>query len=103
MSDDPTPLSLPSHLPYPITITRLVAPLQSTVTRGTKLLEYTFTSDTARRAISRRAEGKIVDREDERAAEGDMVGSWESPVEGELLKWGHGVQAGLRIEKRHAR
>lgn len=103
MSDDPTPLTLPTHLPFPLTITRLFPSSSTTLVRGDKLLEYTFTSDTSRRALSRIAAGKPAGSEDGEPRENDMVGSWECPIDGEMVRWGEGVKVGMKIEKRHAR
>lgn len=112
MSDDPTPLSLPSHLPYPIIITRLYPSSSlSDIQRGSKVFEYSFTSDTSRRALAKSAiakDGSAGPRKrgegaEEGVGENDMIGSWESPVEGEFIKWGAGVKAGMMIERKNAR
>lgn len=112
MSDDPTPLSLPSHLPYPIVITRLFpSSSNDALIRGSKILEYSFTSDTSRRALAKLARDKSGnvegirkrgEGEEEGVGENDMIGSWECPVEGEFVKWGVGVKVGMIIERKHA-
>lgn len=103
MSDDPTPLSLPPHLPYPIKISRLIANTGDSIDRGTRLLEYTFTSDTSKRALAAKgANGNGTGSDGFVGRENDMVGSWESPVEGVLEKWGK-VRLGERLEARAAR
>jgi RNA polymerase II subunit A-like phosphatase len=106
--DPPTPLSLPSNLPYPIIISRLLSSPDSYISRGTRLLEYSFTSDTSRHALGRARrkgehEGGSEKKDADEARENDMVGTWDSPVEGTLVQWEEGVKAGMRIEKRHAR
>jgi RNA polymerase II subunit A-like phosphatase len=93
-------------LPYPITISRLLISPGSEITRGTRLLEFSFTSDTSRRVLERARrrveEGKAgkAEGEDE-ARENDMVGSWESPVDGTLVEWEDAAKAGTKVEKRH--
>lgn len=104
MSDDPTPLSLPSTLPFPITVSRLHAAAGESISRGKPLLTYTFTSATATRELARLARGlqlsEGVRREDVR--EGDMSATWESGIEGDLIRWEESVELGKVIERRHA-
>jgi RNA polymerase II subunit A-like phosphatase len=105
MSDPPTPFSPPSTLPYPITLTRLLVKPGSSVSRGDKLLEYSFLSSTRRRELEKRARASEAEGEegvDESKWENDMMGSWESPVGGEVVKW-VGVEVGKKVERRFAR
>lgn len=96
-----TPLSLRPDLPYPITLTRLVAAPGTRLRRGDRLLEYSFTSATRRREnAAAERDGKPVPPE---RRKDDMVGSWESPIDGEVVSWSPGVHAGMVIEQRHAR
>lgn len=95
---DTTPLSLPADLPYPITITRLCAAAGDQVHRGDKLLEYSFTSATRRKEISdAERNGKPLSDKD---TKDDMVGSWESPIDGQVVSWMTGVQVRAKIEQR---
>lgn len=104
MSDDPTPISLPVSLPYPITISRLHASPGQSISRGTSLLTYTFTSATATRELARLNRGlqpsEGVRKEDVR--EWDMSATWESGIEGELVRWAVGIEVGRTVERRHA-
>lgn len=64
-----TPLFLPYSLPYPITIQRRLAPTSSTpIPRLAPLLSYAYTA----------THDGVKER---------MVKVWESPVEGEIVKW----------------
>jgi len=95
MADPPTPLHFPPTLPFPITITRfLVSPSQE-ISRGTPLVEYSFTSISTRQALTKsRREGKTALKD---LQEWDMVASWESGTEGEVVKWATGIRAGSII------
>ena len=105
MSDDPTPLSFPQSLPFPITITRIHATPGQSIQRGQALLTYRFTSSTSARELARLAKGLNVSegirKEDVR--EGDMSATWESSIEGDLVRWAEEVAVGKVIEPRHAR
>lgn len=64
-----TPLFLPFSLPYPITIQRILArPTSSSIPRLAPLLSYAYTA----------THDGVKER---------MVKVWESPVEGEVIKW----------------
>ncbi|CAD6571192.1 MAG: Carboxy-terminal domain (CTD) phosphatase [Tremellales sp. Tagirdzhanova-0007] len=98
MSDPPTPLSLPPNLPYPLTITRLLARPNHAVSRGEPLLEYAFTSDTTRRELERLASvpGHAL-------RGNDMIGTWDSSIDGEIVRWDEKLRPGFAIEIKHIR
>lgn len=104
MSDDPTPLSLPTSLPFPITVTRIHATAGQSIKRGQALLTYRFTSSTSTRELARLARGLAVTegirKEDVR--EGDMSATWESSIDGDLVRWEDGMVVGKVVERRHA-
>jgi hypothetical protein len=104
MSDDLTPLSLPTTLPYPITLTRLHARSSQSISRGSPLISYTFTSSTNRRELARLEKGlqpsEGVRRED--VKEGDMSAVWECGLEGEFVRWEKGIEVGRVVERKHA-
>ena len=106
MSEPATPLTLPSHLPFPLTITRLLARPSSQVSRGVPLLEYAFTSDTSRRELDRVSawspSALRTSGQDEDARENDMVGVWESAIQGEVVRWDAAFRPGLRVGRKHA-
>lgn len=94
---DTTPLTLPPDLPYPITITRVVAAAKDSVRRGDKMFEYTFMSATRRADIAKAEKaGKVLPKE---FLTNDMVGSWESPIAGELVSWMPDIKVGMKIER----
>ncbi|ODO10328.1 hypothetical protein I350_02557 [Cryptococcus amylolentus CBS 6273] len=102
MSDPPTTISLPPSLPYPITITRLIANPGDPLRRGSRLLEYSFMSSDQRERISkRRAQGRAADKGKGEIGGDDMVGSWDSLIEGDAVAW-KGAKVGLVVEKRDA-
>ena len=65
-----TELSLPPELPYPITISSLDLHPPSEVTRGVRLLTYSFTYLSIANGISE-----------------TRFGTWDSPIEGILDLW----------------
>ena len=99
MSDEATPLTLPPRLSWPIRVRRICAQGGDEVQRGTRLLEYSFTSATTRKLLA----SAEVQGQDTRIKEYDMVGSWESPVEGKLERWAKHVEVGMVIDARSAR
>ncbi|WVQ72959.1 hypothetical protein IAR50_002521 [Cryptococcus sp. DSM 104548] len=102
MSDPPTTISLPPSLPYPVTITRLIASPGDPLRRGSRLLEYSFMSSEQRERISRRkAQGKPSDKANGESDNDDMVGTWDSLIEGDAVAW-KGAKVGLVVEKRDA-
>jgi hypothetical protein len=104
MSDDLTPLSLPTTLPYPITLTRLHAQPGQSITRGAPLISYTFTSSTNARELARLEKGlpptEGIRVEDVR--EGDMSATWECGLDGEFVKFENGIEVGRVVERKHA-
>ncbi|BEJ13915.1 hypothetical protein CspHIS471_0310890 [Cutaneotrichosporon sp. HIS471] len=81
---DITPLQLPGDLPYPITITRISVEKGTNVRRGDRMLEYSFMSATRRKELDKLAkEGKEPPSQ---LRGNDMVGSWESPIDGEVKR-----------------
>ena len=104
MSDPPTPLNLPPTLPYPIRISRLLVKPGSDVSRGSSLFEYAFASDSSRRALAQRGDQPGQSSSSGgNANELDMVGSWESGIEGEVVRWAEWVKPGYVVEKRTGR
>lgn len=105
MSDPATPIVLPSNLPYPITLTRILRTHGSDVRRGDRLLQYSFTSATTINELKRvqkgdkPSEGVVV----EELKEWDLVGTWECTVTGEIVKWEPDIVSGLVIDKFRAR
>ena len=103
MSDSPTPLSLPYDLPFPLIITRILPTPNSQIKRGDVLLEYTFTSDTSRRALSSNfTSNNSGPRNEEEAKENDMVGTWEATIDGIITRWEEMVRPGSKVERKHA-
>ena len=104
MSDDLTPLSLPTTLPYPITLTRLHAKPSQSILRGAPLISYTFTSSTNARELTRLEKGlpltEGIRREDVR--QGDMSATWECGLEGEFVRYEQGIEVGRVVERKHA-
>ena len=94
-----TSLELPPSLPYPIRINRILVSPSSVVKRGTPLFEYTFTSDSARKLL---AKGGGRDESGQQAREWDMVGTYESRIDGTLERWEGWVKQGAIIERKYA-
>lgn len=70
-----TPLHLPPTLPYPITITRISSPADTSVSRGSKLLEYSFRQSSP-------AEPSTSDHKSLM-----LFGSWDCSLEGTVESW----------------
>jgi len=104
MSDDLTPLSLPTTLPYPITLTRLHAHPGQSILRGAPLISYTFTSSTNVRELARLEKGlppsEGIRIEDVR--QGDMSATWECGLDGEFVQFESGIEVGRVVERKHA-
>jgi RNA polymerase II subunit A-like phosphatase len=103
MDNPPTPLLLPPTLSYPILVTRLLAQPNQSLRRGTSLLEYTFTSVSSRKALSLSAEERAKQPELRDVREYDMVGTWECPLEGEMVEWEDWLHVGTKVERKHIR
>jgi RNA polymerase II subunit A-like phosphatase len=100
--DGPTPLTLPPSLPYPISVTRIFVAPPDPLQRGSHLFEYRFTSATSRKALSLKSRGLPAEEGDDDAREWDMVGTWDSEVEGETVNWEGWLTVGAVIESRQA-
>ncbi|KAL7418267.1 CTD phosphatase Fcp1 [Cryptotrichosporon argae] len=100
--DDPTPLPLPSDLPFPITVTRLLVSPGADVARGSRMLEYSFLSATARKDRAKAEHNGQQGGKSSEAKGNDMVGSWECPVKGTVDRWEAWVRPGTIVEQRHA-
>jgi len=98
----PTGISLPSTLPYPLTVTRICAASGSSVSRGSPLFEYSFTSATSRKALDRKAKGQQAQEGDGDARESDMVGVWDSELEGDLTRWAEWLIMDAVIERKYS-
>lgn len=95
----PTPIALPASLPYPITVSRISSPTSAQVNRGSPLFEYSFTSSSSLKALDRRNKGLPPQPGDKDAKEGDMVGTWDSELQGELTHWEDWIQPGTIIDR----
>lgn len=91
-----THLRLPDSLPYPITITSIVAQPSTSITRGTPLLNYSFDyaskqpeTDNASQSNSTNASKKAK-----------LIGTWEASVDGTIESWT--VAAGTRMTRQDA-
>lgn len=81
----PTALTLPDALPYPITITNLLARPGDTLARGAALCDYSFEYTYpahARTPSASSSSPKSPGRETEK-----RYGRWECPIDGVLDKW----------------
>jgi len=85
MTEPPTTVSLPSYLPFPIKIVSLDARPDENVSRGTRLLSYSFTH------VSK----------DPKVPPEMRFGTWDSTLDGTLVSW-H-VKVGDVISARRAR
>jgi RNA polymerase II subunit A C-terminal domain phosphatase len=84
MDSDPTELYLPRELSYPLKVVSLDAAAGSEVTRGTRLLSYSFI---------------YVPKEPDSKPE-TRFGTWDSSIEGTLDHWN--IEAGDVLSQRTA-
>jgi len=99
MTTEGTGLTLPTSLPYPIRITQIIAQPSTSISRGSPIFEYAFTSATAHKALERQRRGVPPQEGDKDAREGDMVGSWDSELEGEVERLAEWVKVGAVIDR----
>lgn len=85
MSIPATPLQLPPTLPYPITVTRITSPVETSVSRGSQLLEYSFRQSTP-------ADPTTSDHKSQL-----LFGSWDSTLDGTIEAWNVGVGQTLTL------
>src|SRR5579859_2576083 len=78
MNNRPTTLSLPGHLPYPITITSLLLQAETTVKKHDGLLVYKFIP---------RGEEEVEEGEERPPTVKETFEQFDSPWEGILTEW----------------
>ncbi|KAI0026888.1 hypothetical protein K488DRAFT_64041 [Vararia minispora EC-137] len=85
MADD-TELHLPKDLPYPVTVVQLHVRPGESIQQGTRLLTYSFFTP---------------DPDNKEARPTELVGTWDSPIEGALSRWA--VREGDNVSRDRAR
>ena len=76
-----TSIHIPSYLPYPLTITRLLVQPDTEISRGTAICDYSFEyTFPQERPIS--PDQPLPPRRKE-----TRYGTWECPIEGVLRQW----------------
>lgn len=73
----------------------------ASVRRGDRLIEYSFMSATKKDKLQKKVNAGNDPSPEE--WKDDMVGSWESPIEGTVEGWTAGVSTGMRIEQRQGK
>ncbi|KAJ2918420.1 hypothetical protein MD484_g2018, partial [Candolleomyces efflorescens] len=71
MAEDPTEFFLPPSFPYPLTVISLDAPVNSKVTRGTRLLSYSY----------------VYQSKNKNERPTTRFGTWDATAEGDLTRW----------------
>ena len=71
MAEDPTEFFLPSSFPYPLTVVSLDAPVNAKVTRGTRLLSYSY----------------VYHPKNNSERPSTRFGTWDATAEGDLIRW----------------
>jgi RNA polymerase II subunit A-like phosphatase len=99
MASEATGLTLPTSLSYPLRITQITAQPGISISRGSPIFEYTFTSATSQKALDRNKRGLPPQDGDKDAREGDMVGSWDSELEGEVERVAEWIKVGAVIDR----
>jgi RNA polymerase II subunit A-like phosphatase len=90
-----TPIHLPPSLPYPITISSLLPTQQ--VSRGQTVLWYSYTlkDDFSKDASTATINSTGGKQNKEKGREEKGYSTWECTLDGELVRWGEGVTAGV--------
>lgn len=71
MAEDPTEFFLPPSFPYPLTVISLDAPVSANVTRGTRLLSYSY----------------VYQPKNKNERPSTRFGTWDATAEGDLTQW----------------
>lgn len=103
MASEATGIALPSSLPYPLTLTRILALPGEPITRGSPIFEYAFTSATSQKVLARQAKGLAPLEDDPRDVKAnDMVGTWDSELQGDIERVADWVRVGKVIDRSYA-
>lgn len=90
----PTVLSLPSNLPYPITISKFLVKPGEHVARGQNVLSYSYNVDNS---LLRDAGDPAANSKKRKQGNDTLMAMWESSIEGEVVQWDESVREKMTI------
>lgn len=90
----PTVLSLPSNLPYPITISKFLVKPGEHISRGQNVLSYSYNVDNS---LLREAGDPAANSKKRKQGNDTLIAMWESSIEGEVVQWDESVREKMTI------
>ncbi|KAJ9114501.1 hypothetical protein QFC20_001374 [Naganishia adeliensis] len=90
----PTVLSLPSNLPYPITISKFLVKPGEHISRGQNVLSYSYNVDNS---LLREAGDPAANSKKRKQGDDTLIAMWESSIEGEVVQWDESVREKMTI------
>ncbi|KAJ9095671.1 hypothetical protein QFC21_005543 [Naganishia friedmannii] len=92
----PTVLSLPSNLPYPITISKFLVKPGTTVERGQNILSYSYYVD-GRLLREAGDSGGTASGKKKKQGDDTLIAMWQSSVKGEVVQWDESIREGMTV------
>lgn len=91
----PTVLSLPSNLPYPITISKFLVKPGDQIKRGQNVLSYSYVVDGSLLREAGDSNG-AAGKKRKQGVE-TLIAMWESSIEGEVVQWDESIREKMTI------
>ena len=92
----PTVLSLPSNLPYPITISKFLVKPGTTVERGQNILSYSYFVD-GRLLREAGDSGGAASGKKRKQGDDTLIAMWQSSIKGEVVQWDESIREGMTV------
>lgn len=92
----PTVLSLPSNLPYPITISKFLVKPGDQIKRGQNVLSYSYVVDGSLLREAGDGNGAASGKKRKHGVE-TLIAMWESSIEGEVVQWDESIREKMTI------
>jgi RNA polymerase II subunit A-like phosphatase len=92
----PTVLSLPSNLPYPITISKFLVKPGATVERGQNILSYSYYVD-GRLLREAGDSGSVASGKKRKQGDDTLIAMWQSSIKGEVVQWDESIREGMTV------
>ena len=91
----PTVLSLPSNLPYPITIAKFLVKPGDQIKRGQNILSYSYVVDGS--LLREAGDGNGPAAKKRKQGVETLIAMWESSIEGEVVQWDESIREKMTI------
>jgi RNA polymerase II subunit A-like phosphatase len=92
----PTVLSLPSNLPYPITISKFLVKPGDQIKRGQNVLSYSYVVDGSLLREAGDSNGAATGKKRKQGVE-TLIAMWESSIEGEVVQWDESIREKMTV------